>query len=464
MKGVTGFLTALGLWLVFGTANAQLRVKVGQCYDQVHEQQLDIVETRVFKAAIGSVAPIYSQLIRPPKPGYSEDVYAMVPDPTGINLMAVKSAVPGVQFWIQRNGRLIAVEPGRVVPLGQCDFHQPWAAQFPAPHIPPPQPVASVSFYPMQGQLTPNGPAHLAGNPIPANAFNEGTYAGIPPLMGAQQAQACFNSAGGGESAFYSCVAGTAFGTREKAAMECAQNARDRTELGLCILADQIGSGNSKIAHDAAACYAEYGQTWNAYPQCLAVKTASPEAAQLINCARTQMAAGQTPNYWTMGLCALPKSMFNPNPETTIALECAATTGGQPKLFVACAGGRLLERELEKCFSGGIGTPNGCFGPNNSITQVYNQIDNQLRSVLGANSVAFQAWQAARLSMDPYKMAEATRNVNREVNLAIANTNRTIATAGKQAAEAIAKATPDVTIGRSSSGLPSVTIRKPRWL
>ncbi|MNT77408.1 hypothetical protein D3C72_2165170 [compost metagenome] len=61
-------------------------------------------------------------------------------------------------------------------------------------------------------------------------------------------------------------------------------------------------------------------------------------------------------------------------------------------------------------------------------------------------------------------MAEATRNVNREVNLAIANTNRTIATAGKQAAEAIAKATPDVTIGRSSSGLPSVTIRKPRWL
>lgn len=78
MKGMTGFLTALGLWLVFGTANAQMRVKVGQCYDQVHEQQLDIVKTRAFNPALGSVTPLYSQLIRPPKPGYSEDVYAMV--------------------------------------------------------------------------------------------------------------------------------------------------------------------------------------------------------------------------------------------------------------------------------------------------------------------------------------------------------------------------------------------------
>lgn len=464
MKGMTGFLTALGLWLVIGTANAQMQVKVGQCYDDMHKQQLDIVETRAFNPALGSVTPIYSQLIRPPQPGYGLEVYAIVPDPTGINLMAVKSAVPGVQFWIQRNGLLIAVEPGRVVPLAQCGYNPLWAAQFPAPHIPPPQPVTPVSFYPMPGQSVATGPAHLAGNPIPANAFNDGTYAGIPPLMGAQQAQACFNNADGNQSAFYSCVAGTAFGTREKAAMECAQNAQDRTELGLCILADQIGSGNSKIAQDAAACYAEYGHTWNAYPQCLAMKNTPPEAAQLINCARTQMAAGQTPNYWTIGLCALPRSMFNPNPETTIALECAATTGGQPKLFVACAGGRLLERELDKCFSGGIGTSNGCFGPNNSITQAYDQIENQLRNVLGANSVAFQAWQIARLSMDPYKMAEATRNVNREVNMAITNANNAIATAGKQAAEAIAKATPDVTIGRSSNGLPSVTIRKPKWL
>ncbi|MNO03289.1 hypothetical protein D3C81_2239450 [compost metagenome] len=61
-------------------------------------------------------------------------------------------------------------------------------------------------------------------------------------------------------------------------------------------------------------------------------------------------------------------------------------------------------------------------------------------------------------------MAEATRNVNREVNKAITNANNAIATAGRQAAEAIAKATPDVTIGKSSNGLPSVTIRKPKWL
>ncbi|WHR56734.1 hypothetical protein [Acinetobacter haemolyticus] len=464
MKVVIGLLIGLCLWLAHGTANAQQRVKVGECYDQMHYQHLDIVETRVFNPVIGGMTPTFSQLIRPHQPGYSYAEYEMRPDPTGINLMQVKSAVPGVQFWIQRNRMLIAVEPTRVVPLGQCQFDQMWAAQFPAPFTPQPQEVVQVSFFSMPGQSPQIMARQLAGNPIPANAFSEGTYSGIPPLIDEQKARACLTSADGDESAFYSCIAGSVFGPHEKAAMECAQKAEDRIELGMCILNDQLGSGNKKIAQDAADCYAQYGQEWNAYPQCLAMKNAPPEAANLVNCVRTQMISGQTPNYWTMGLCALPKSIFNPNPETTIALECAATTGGQPKLFVACAGGRLLERELDKCFSGGIGTSNGCFGPNNSITQAYDQIESQLKNVLGANSVAFQAWQAARLSMDPYKMAEATRNVNREINRAITNTNIAIATAGRQAADAVAKVTPDVTIRKSSQGLPSITIRKPKWL
>lgn len=463
MEGVMRILIGLCCCLTLGTANA-LDVKVGECIDQVHQQNLDIVETRLFNPADGRITPVFSKLIRPNLSGHSYAAYDMRPDPTGINLMQVRSAVPGVQFWIQRNGILFAVEPTRVVPLGHCQFDQIWAQQFPAPFMPTPQTVIQVSFYPISGQAPQIINNQLAENAIPTNAFSEGTYAGVPPMFDEQKARACYTRAGGDESAFYSCVAGSAFGPREKAAMECAQNAKDRIELGMCILNDQLGSGSKKIAQDAANCYAQYGQQWNAYPQCLAMKNAPPEAARLINCARTQTMSGQTPNYWTMGLCALPKSLFNPNPELTIALECAATTGGEPELFVACAGGGLLARELDKCFSGGIGTTNGCFGPNNSITLAYNQIESQLSNVLGANSVAFLAWQAARLSMDPYKMAEATRNVNREINKAISNTDNAIATAGRQAADAVAKATPDVTIRKSSNGLLSVTIRKPKWL
>ena len=65
--------------------------------------------------------------------------------------------------------------------------------------------------------------------------------------------------------------------------------------------------------------------------------------------------------------------------------------------------------------------------------------------------------------MDPYKMAEATRNVIREVDRVRENANAALRTAAQQAATAIANATPDVTVGRPRNGLPSVTIRMPRW-
>jgi hypothetical protein len=54
-------------------------------------------------------------------------------------------------------------------------------------------------------------------------------------------------------------------------------------------------------------------------------------------------------------------------PEQQIAVQCVAETGGQPYAAAGCAATQLTVRELQKCFTDGIGGPNGCFGDNNDI-------------------------------------------------------------------------------------------------
>ena len=82
------------------------------------------------------------------------------------------------------------------------------------------------------------------------------------------------------------------------------------------------------------------------------------------------------------------------NPELTIAVECAATSGGEPLVFAGCAGGRLTARELEKCLSNGIGE-GGCFGPNNEIVKGLRQLGVDMEQVLNPNGFAIQAFNTA---------------------------------------------------------------------
>jgi hypothetical protein len=51
----------------------------------------------------------------------------------------------------------------------------------------------------------------------------------------------------------------------------------------------------------------------------------------------------------------------------TIA-KCVGEAGGEPTRTAVCAAGRLTLNELNKCEKG-IGTDDGCFGPNNSVRQ-----------------------------------------------------------------------------------------------
>ncbi|UUC95587.1 hypothetical protein [Comamonas sp. C11] len=52
------------------------------------------------------------------------------------------------------------------------------------------------------------------------------------------------------------------------------------------------------------------------------------------------------------------------NREAQLAAECS--TAGNPQMVGSCIATRLTQAELQKCKQG-IGTSNGCFGPNNTI-------------------------------------------------------------------------------------------------
>jgi hypothetical protein len=89
-------------------------------------------------------------------------------------------------------------------------------------------------------------------------------------------------------------------------------------------------------------------------------------------------------------VCAIAKDL---TPEQQIALACAVSTGAQPHGFAVCAGGQLLARELDKCWSHGFFTDEGCFGPSNEYVQLINRIDAEAQRVMGANSEAYRAWK-----------------------------------------------------------------------
>lgn len=453
MNGLRRGLAAIGLFACFMGHAAAQSYAVGKCTDS--HGQLDIVESvRHFP---NGASDKVTQFVRPGFWGPKE-VFDSIPDASGIHLAQIRSAAAGVAFWLARDGNLVATTLAGWQVVGSCTYQLAWAAQFPPPvYVPIPQ---TVPFDLGQDVLT-TMPTVAAANGarIPMGIFQPGVFPGVPALMSLAEAEECVGRAAGDRDELFLCGAEQAMGRRERAAVECVRSAGDdTTAAGLCLLGNQLPEGQRKPVQDVAECYQANGTNWSDYPLCMATKQADPQAARLINCARQQMQQGQQPDYWTLGYCAFGQAFFNPNAESAIAIQCAVATRGQPAPFVACAGGQLLYRELDKCLNDGIGGDDGCFGKNNSLTKAYDRIEEELRKALGAKSVAFQAWQVARLSMDPHQMAEAVRQVRDELNRAIAQGNAALKQAGKDAKEWIDAATPDITVSTSGIRIEGVKV------
>jgi len=453
MKGLLSGLAAIALFACITDQATAQSYAVGDCTDS--QGQLDIVESvRYFPN--GSYEKV-TQFVRPGFFG-PKAVFDSIPDPSGIHLAQIKSASAGVAFWLARNGDLVATTQTGWQVIGSCRYQVTWASQFPPPVYLPIQ--QTVPFDLSQDVLTtmPTVPS-TNGARIPAGIFQPGVFPGVPALMSLDEAKECYVRAAGDRDELFLCGAEKAMGSKERAAVECVRSAHDDTAAaGLCLLGNELPAGQRKSVQDMADCYQANGTNWDDYPICMATKQADPQTARLINCARQQMQQGQQPDYWTLGYCAFGQTFFNPNPESAIAIQCAMATRGQPAPFVACAGGQLLYRELDKCINDGIGGDDGCFGKNNSLTKAYDRIEEELRKALGARSVAFQAWQAARLSMDPHQMAEAVRKVRDELNRAIAQGNAVLKQAGKDAKEWIDAATPDITVSTGGIKIEGIKV------
>jgi hypothetical protein len=374
---------------------------------------------------------------------------AVAPDPSGLNFLAIRSAVNGVQFWVRWDDfRVISIAAnGHTQAVGDCAIDRAFAGLF---YRPPPwslPPTTGVSVELDGRALAPNA-MHLSA--LPEGVYQEGIY-NAPPVMATKTlAERCVASSLRDEDAFYRCVIGGAMGEKERRAYECANASKTPQETALCLLADNLGSEEQKRLQEVRACYRQHGNNWNQYPTCLAAASVDPKVMNLVSCARQNFQAGQEPNYWNLGLCALGPQVFkrlNPNPEASIAIQCAVQTGGQPKLFVACAGGQLAIRELDKCLTDGFGE-GGCFGKNNTLTKLYDRVGDGIAEAFGRKSLVYQAWQAATISSNPAEAIKAVNQVAREVNKAGDNITAEAKRGLDKAGEAVSQIVPQVKVGK----------------
>lgn len=116
----------------------------------------------------------------------------------------------------------------------------------------------------------------------------------------------------------------------------------------------------------------------------------------------------------TAAVCALAKDL---NPEQQIALSCAISTGGAPQAFASCTAGRLTAREINKCWENGVGTNDGCFGPNNELVRAARAARDKVCKVSGENSAvcdAYTIWSDNVVA--PGQNHEVVRALNNAVN------------------------------------------------
>lgn len=102
-----------------------------------------------------------------------------------------------------------------------------------------------------------------------------------------------------------------------------------------------------------------------------------PEIAQQVGCitqSRANMAAA--------GVC-VATSNLNLKPNQQLALQCLASTGGEPQSFAICFAGQLTMQEMQNCRGKTFGE-GACFGPSNEIQKLAKAITGK---AIGPNSV-----------------------------------------------------------------------------
>jgi tetratricopeptide (TPR) repeat protein len=198
---------------------------------------------------------------------------------------------------------------------------------------------------------------------FPANADYEtlqsvrGFQFAAPAIPDLTILQECRTSASD-QSSFYSCMVHQALPKEYRVTEDCTSaNPDDHVAALICSSGKTDLSKGYDEFNKIQKCVGDDPQKSDTdIAACIGESHLGPNEQYYLECVK------QNPDsYAGMAVCALAKDL---TPEQQIALSCAAESDGDPVVYAGCVGGELTERELEKCWDGGIATSDGCFGPN----------------------------------------------------------------------------------------------------
>ncbi|MCX7033570.1 MAG: hypothetical protein NT046_06310 [Arenimonas sp.] len=306
-------------------------------------------------------------------------------DATGQYFLRLPSQTPTQNaFFAGWDGALY--ELSMTMPVGQqigwCNFAPDVVAS-------PPQAPALPVFTYGDNRMVVSGDTRI---PLPDGMYGQTVGVAPPMIATEQQANACLVQYGQDAAAFVDCLAPSMMTPNQRKAYDCIRGERDEMATATCLAGTLVGRNEQRALRDVEACYRQVGTEWEKYALCMGEKQADERTVKAFQCVRAQ-AESADPSAIGVATC-LAAGSLNLNPELTIAVECAATSGGEPLTFAGCAGGRLTARELEKCLNHGIGE-GGCFGPNNEIVKGLRQLGVDMQQVLNPNGFAIQAFNTA---------------------------------------------------------------------
>ena len=241
-----------------------------------------------------------------------------------------------------------------------------------------------------------------SNQPLPINLVDETQRYTPPALVNLETLQTCKNEADNDAYNFVDCVSENSLTGVQKKAYLCSKDyaqSKDKKALGLCLLKANMGENEQKAADIAIDCYNKYGIDTSKYPSCITEQVSDEKTARAVGCIKEQANSSDF-SYWGLAVC-YGAGELKMNPEATVAVECAMSSGGEPTAFLGCAGGRLTAMEFQKCIGDGIGN-GGCLGENNELVKMrdktfepYRWVGEQLNDALGEGHEISKNWNNA---------------------------------------------------------------------
>lgn len=306
-------------------------------------------------------------------------------DPSGMTFLRMPAMNPMVDaFFVTWSLDLVQIsmyQPGPRI-IGKCFF-----SVMPAR---PRAPAFNATITPNHGVIYAETPRGFI--PVPQFVVEKSFGLSPPGIATADMAQECMDRTST-KGEFADCMIPKMMSPAQRKAYACSKRHHDdKVLLSSCLAQTVVGENEQRFLQQATTCYTKFGKDYDKYPLCMANQNFDEKSAATVDCISKQAQVGQV-SAWTVAGCAAG-TQLNMNAETSVALQCAMSTGGEPFAFTACTGGQLTVNELSKCFTDGVGG-SGCFGDGNTIVQGLRAVGVDLRTITNANAEVVKTWNTA---------------------------------------------------------------------